>query len=151
MNRAEYEQLKKDYAWMTAQRDLWKACSLKEAELKDGLKAELVTLKPPLIESGVPAALPAEVEEAMDRIEEAIREAFALHDIIGERTKHYEFEKDQAALAVIRAALTKPPIRVTSWHLHEWATGFDEDISHNEHNLRDIFHELGIAVDGEGT
>jgi len=50
MNRAEYEQLKKDYDWMTAQRDMWKACSFKEAGLKDGLKAQLAK-QAPLVEA----------------------------------------------------------------------------------------------------
>ena len=41
---AELAQAKKDYDWMMAQHDMWKACAFKEAELKDGFKAELAAL-----------------------------------------------------------------------------------------------------------
>ncbi|MCK7508959.1 MAG: hypothetical protein MZV70_36290 [Desulfobacterales bacterium] len=37
--KAEVTQQKKDYDWMMAQHDVWKACSFKEAELKDAFKA----------------------------------------------------------------------------------------------------------------
>jgi len=83
--------------------------------------------------------LPKEVEEAFQTIVDFIYG-------FSEGANNPETDK---ALCVIKAALSAPPVTVTSWHLHEWATGFDEDISHSEKNLRDIFHELGIAVEGE--
>ena len=43
---AALAQAKKDYDWMMAQHDMWKACAFKEAELKDGFKAELAKQAP---------------------------------------------------------------------------------------------------------
>ena len=48
--KAELAHAKKDYDWMMTQHDQWKTCAFKEAELKDGFKAELARWRP-LIEA----------------------------------------------------------------------------------------------------
>ena len=78
-------------------------------------------------------------EELRDYIR-GLRDAVDSEDWISEPEKHLLIYADLLAL------LSAPPQVVSRWHLHQWATGFDEDIAHNEKNLRDIFHDLGIEV-----
>jgi len=70
---------------------------------------------------------------------------------------HDKFKKSAAELLALLYSPAPPEpvtatpskVKVTRWHLHEWATGFDEDIAHSEQNLRDIFNDLGIPVEEE--
>jgi len=100
----------------------------------------------------VPAPPPAEVEKAMGTLQDAAREGYPYV---------YEFASDQelwwadvlAALAVVRDALSKPPMKVTREQLESAINTYHITGPHSpfilEEDIQRFLHRLGIVVDGE--